>query len=210
MQNGIIDLGDVQPIAKGKQQLVFQHPNDENRLIKVRQHSKKSHRFRRPASRRLRSFRLWHLELTEYLTAIAQQGHHFDRMPQNFGFMDTSLGPAIVVEKIAGQDGRLAPTLSSVLETLNDDQVMFDMLLRDAHSLFGDLFKLGLEWKDIGLQNVVVASRPEPHLVIIDGMGKSPLIPLPLLSKWVYARVHTQDERKLIAPMMRFAPQTGV
>lgn len=208
MQNDFIDLGKMQPIVEGKQQVVFQHPDHEHRIIKVRRHSRKSHQFRRPASRRLRSFRLWHLELTEYLTAIAQQGHHFDRMPRHFGFMDTSLGPAIVVEKITGQNGRIAPTLETVLETLDDDHATFDALLRDAHALFDDIFRLGLEWKDIGQRNLVVASRPEPHLVVIDGMGKSPLIPLPLLSKWIYARVHAQDKKRLISSMMRFAPHT--
>ena len=206
MPNDILNLSDATPLSQGAQQIVYQHPDDPDQLLKVRRKTKKSYRLRRPASRRFRALRLWHLEISEYFAALATLGRHFDRMPRIGGFCDTSLGPAIIVQKIKGNDGQIAPTLAQLLKSPGIDQHLFDILYADAQAMFDEIHAAGVEWKDVGLQNVVVEGGATPHLVIIDGMGKSPLIPLALMNERIYDYNHAKDRQRFLDQMMACAP----
>lgn len=209
MPDKIINLDGQEPVGAGAQQTVYQHPTAPDQLIKVARPTKKRYEGRRPASRRYRQMRIWHLEVSEYLTAMARLGHHFDRMPRMYGFCDTSLGPGYVVERIKTPSGALAPELKTVLTALNGDQARYDALFADANQLFDDLLAAGVEWKDIGLQNALVTGDAGPKLVIVDGIGNTAFIPLTQLSRRIFKMRNQRDRQVFLETMRPFDPSNS-
>ncbi len=206
MPDKTINLDGQDPIGAGAQQTVYQHPTAPDQLIKVARPSKKRYEGRRPASRRYRQMRIWHLEMSEYLAAMVRLGHHFDRMPRMYGFCDTSLGPGYVVERITTSSGTLAPELKTVLTALDGDQPRYDALFADANQLFDDLLTAGVEWKDIGLQNALVTGDDVPKLVIIDGIGNTAFLPLTQLSHRAFKMRNQRDRQMFLEKMRPFDP----
>lgn len=177
--------------------MIFPHPTDPDRLIKVANSIKKTRYFKRYAILRYRRLRGWHRELSEYLVMLARNGSHCDRLPRYFGFCDTTLGPGLVVEKITNSDGALAPTLPVFIEQSQTPEVL-KLLKDDLLELFDTLERQRIDFQDNHAFNIVVTGSDKPRLIIVDGIGGSLFIPITHFSDWAFRRKTDQGRRTLL------------
>jgi hypothetical protein len=175
-----IDLEDKQPLVSGAYRDIYQHPHDENLLIKVVK-PLAVERYAQRASiytswRGNWRYRNQSREIEEYL-ALRRRGQHTLPFIQHLvGVVDTDFGFGMVVRKVRGRDGELAPTIMELVErgglTPEIRGRMADLLAEVVrnHIVFGD----------ISGKNIVQADDEEHgnRLVIIDGLSDRLLLPV--------------------------------
>ncbi|SNY55714.1 PhoP regulatory network protein YrbL [Pseudooceanicola antarcticus] len=206
---GPVTLAGQEPLRSGEESLVYQHPRFQDLLLKLpRQDGRAALRmqrpgFKRPLLRRFRHLVSWHLEYSEYLSAVAREGTLPGFVPLHLGICPTDLGPALLVEKICAPGGELAPTLRDLANTGRLDASIPELL----EDFLENLAASGIVTRDIWPDNLVLAEAPR-RLMLIEGMGcRSALrachIQLPLtqnrqirqcaaLRRWVAERVEPQ------------------
>lgn len=198
MTDYFIDLTGVQPLAEGKEQWVYPHPDHADRVVKVLKPLPKPLRFRRPQVKRFKLQRVWYREMSEYIAATGHAGGHVDRLARQFGFRDTSAGFGMVMERINGPDGNLAPTLDDALKAHRKDPDYLRLLRQDMVDLFDTLGKARVDWHDHTVRNLVVAGTDKPHLVVIDGLGTSVLFAFTQFSDFAFRYAHNKHRAKLL------------
>lgn len=203
----IIALRALQPLARGHKRLVYQHPLDDDLLIKVMSHA---------AGRRWGAGARWYKlerrpgiylgfyrEVGEYLCVRATLPGPPPFIQRIVGFVETDLGLGLVVEKLRDQEGRLAPQLRSlVLRGGFSEEVA-----RELDRLTEALLAHDVVLAKLNVRNVLRAwDASGSRLVIIDGFGSKLAIPIDRLSKRVNrmrtlrkARTLRADIDKLLA-----------
>lgn len=176
------------PQAEGARRLVFAHPSDPNRLIKVvKPSARPSWRVR--LSSRYGRHKSHGIELAEYLVLRSRIDNDPPVVAPFHGLVETDLGLGLEVERMADREGRLAPNLRDLVVErgpaphLVDEMDAMIQLLARHHILVSDLKPL----------NVVVAWWKNRHrLVIIDGLGEKNTLSLRPFSRavnrWSLAR----------------------
>lgn len=180
-----IELSAAQPIASGAHRDVYQHPRDDDFLIKVIKRSAIERNARRAKWYKAR-YGLGHYEnsfreIEQYLLLRRRGQHNLPFIQQFTGIVDTDIGFGAVVRKVRGSDGGLAPTLAGVVRSRGVSEELTTMIddLREAvvreHIVFGD----------ISAHNIVEAGGGERkrHLVIIDGLSDRLWLPVNSLSR---------------------------
>jgi hypothetical protein len=115
-----IDLQDKQPLVSGAYRDVYQHPHDDDLLVKVVKPLAVERYARRApiygAWRGNWQYRNQSREIEEYL-ALRRKNQHTLPFIQHFvGVVDTDFGFGMVVRKVRGRDGQLAPTVMGLVE----------------------------------------------------------------------------------------------
>jgi hypothetical protein len=190
-----IDLAGTRPLVSGAYRDVYQHPLDERLLVKVvrpnvvRQYAERTPWYN--AWRRKGHYRGLFREVEEYL-ALRRRGQHVLPFIQHFvGITDTDLGFGMVVRKVRGRDGKLAPTVTALVERNGLTRQMrasIAQLLADVtqhHVVFGDISG-----------NNIVHADDEAHgerLVIIDGLSDRLWLPV---NSWSSAVNRVYCERR--------------
>ncbi|MFY2826336.1 YrbL family protein [Ruegeria sp. MALMAid1280] len=183
----MIDLSGLTPLRESRNYKIFQHPEFEGELLKVRiDEPERKHVLPRYSEWRYGNLRQWNREANEYLAALNRGCPEIERLARFGGYAPTSEGPAIVVEKLTGPDGGLAPTLQSELVTFNNDQSARQRLHQEFMELLDDLEQGQIIVGDMGFENIVRAHERGGKLVIIDGLGERVMFPLALFSKWAF------------------------
>ncbi len=105
-------------LREGSEKLIFQHPDNPAHLIKVMMpevlRNRDEKNAYRPAKRRFGAYLSWQREIDE-VNAITMRLNKVPVFLQTYhGLCDTSLGLGMVVSKVAGKNGGLAPTLTDV------------------------------------------------------------------------------------------------
>ncbi|SDX27657.1 PhoP regulatory network protein YrbL [Ruegeria halocynthiae] len=181
-----IDLSDGQPIANGTVRSVYDFPGQPDLLIKVftRSGDRVSHRFGKRLAWKLfpeAQYRSTLKELECELRVSLKLGTNIEHSPLSrmLGVVQTSRGAGVVVERIAGLDGGLAPKLYEVCRNGLDDPAL------DALNVFvGQMFDLHIVARDVKSSNIVYGTRGAgPACFLIDGYGERNLIPLRSLSR---------------------------
>jgi hypothetical protein len=179
-----IHLADVAPLAAGGHRLVFQHPRRADALIKVlrpdpQRAANAGTRWRVAPCRLSRASLSIAKEVSEYLAASSlfrDQGLPAF-LPRLFGFEETDLGLGLVVEKITGRNGTLAPSLCQLIT----EGGMTPGLRRQLDDLWRQLVESDLVFSDLNWNNIVVGQTSpaaEGRLVLVDGLGEKVLIPI--------------------------------
>lgn len=182
-----IDLSETQRIAKGTIRIVYEFPGQPDLLIKV------FHDFERRSSRKRIKRLAWKLfpslryrsilsELKCEFFASLKMGQGIDALPLSrmLGIVQTDKGFGIVVERIAGLDGGLAPPLGHFLR----NEAGRERVVEALNTLAKQLFELHIVARDINGSNIVYGTRGAgPACFLIDGYGERNLIPLRSLSK---------------------------
>ncbi len=190
----MIDLSDFSPLRTSRNYLIFQHPEIERALLKVRtDEPARNHTIPRYAEWRYGNLRQWNREANEYLAALSRGCPEIDRLARFMGYAATSSGPALVMEKLTGPDGDLAPTLHAERVAMADDQEGRKRLHADFMDLLDDLEKGQIIVGDMGFENIVRAQERGGKLTVIDGLGERVMFPLALFSKWAF---HKSIERR--------------
>jgi hypothetical protein len=177
-ENNEIELRPENLVARGEARIIYVHPGEPNRLVKVvdprgcdaRRAAKKN----RPAIVQFGQLASWQRELTEYCRMLNKLGRLPDFVAQYHGFVQTNLGVGLVVERIGSCDTQLAPSLLSVNPSQNNPHFW--------RNLIGDFFRRldesGGIAGDLNPRNIVYCDkRLSPCLVLVDGLGDRTVFP---------------------------------
>jgi len=185
----MLNLGDRTPLRKSRNYQIFQHPELKGALLKVRvDNPVRNHLIPRYGEWRYGNLRQWNREANEYLAALNRGCPEIERLAHFMGYASTSLGPAIVVEKLTGPDGGLAPTMRAEREALGKDQDGRRRLHEELMELLDDLERGQIIVGDMSSENIVRAEERGGKLVVIDGLGERVMFPLTLFSKWAFQK----------------------
>jgi hypothetical protein len=179
----MLQFRDIEPIASGQHRLVFQHPEAPDSLVKVmrpelvERNNREEPWYRRLA--RTGPYRGFVREFNEYL-ASRHASPNPSPLARVIGLVETDMGPGLVVEKVHGTDGGLAPNLDAWVRQhgLTDDvQAALDRLL-------AQLLEHNVIAADLHAWNLVCEENPngQLRLVMIDGFGEKNFIPLRSMS----------------------------
>lgn len=185
----MIELDSHTPLRKSQNYKIFQHPELEGALLKVRiDEPRRNHSIPRFAEWRYGNLRQWNREANEYLAALNRGCPEIERLARFMGYAPTSLGPGIVVEKMTGVDGDLAPSLHSEMLSAKSNPEEQLKLKADLLELLDDLERGRIIVGDMGTENIVRAQERGGRLVVIDGLGERVLFPLTVFSDWAFRR----------------------
>ncbi|MCA0926811.1 YrbL family protein [Ruegeria profundi] len=185
----MIDLSGLTPLRESRNYKIFQHPEIEGALLKVRvDESIRKHAVPRYAEWRYGNLRQWNREANEYLAALHRGCPEIERLARFMGYAPTSSGPALVVEKLTGPDGKLATTLHAEKLAVRKDKAATQRLRDEFLELMDDLERGQIVVGDMGFENIVRAQERGGKLVVIDGLGERVMFPLALFSKWAFQK----------------------
>lgn len=185
-----LELSNTRPLASGSYRDIFQHPHDENLLVKVVKRSRRKSRQPWYKSWRKNDNHLTLLrELKEYRSLDRKNLRHLPFIQKYFGDAETDIGPGMVVEKLRGRDGHLAPTVAHLVQHHGLTDVLRDRFfeLRDliiAHNIV---------FADVRASNIVLAHDGNgDRLVVIDGLGDGLWLPVSAMS----AKINRMNRRR--------------
>lgn len=184
----LVELKDADPLVSGAYRDIFQHPSEPDLLIKVIRPL-----FVTRDARRASWYKSWQGvgpyrvllgEVEEYFV-LHHRGQHELPFIQHFaGIIETDRGLGMLVRKVRGRDGGLAPTVADLVREKGLDA---DLIARIG-ALRGDLIRHHVVFGDISAGNIVeAADAAHGHrLVIIDGLGDRLWLPVNSLSLTFY------------------------
>jgi hypothetical protein len=193
------------PLDQGTRRIVYQHPDDPDALVKVVQHEnivlkRETGRFK-SWRRRLGLVRSsvhaeFRREMREITALRARLGAIPDCIADMHGIVATDLGPGVIVQKIRGRDGGLAPTLGALLRAEGLTESRREQLER----LGACITRAQAVLNNLSLHNIVVAFDPQrgERLVLIDCVGEKTLIPLQSMSRSLTRHANKKHLRRLM------------
>jgi hypothetical protein len=184
----LVELKNARPLVSGAYRNVYQHPSDPDLLIKVIM----PHVFERHAARAgwfdkwqgVGAYRSLLREIEKYLVLRGRGQHNLPFIQHFAGIVETDLGLGMVVGKVRGRDGGLAPTLTELVREKGLDA---DLIAR-INALRDDVVRHHVVFGDISANNIVEAADSEHahRLVIIDGLSDRLWLPVNSLSLTFY------------------------
>lgn len=158
-----VDLDQSLLIARGGVREVYQHPQHDDRCIKIVHNPK-----------RLRSVK----RETRYLLRYERQGKPFERLSRFHGWCKTTLGSGGVFDLIRDHDGRCAQTLLSHVGGQADPCLSAGEIVEQLTALYHHLLEHQIIVSDPALHNLVVhyPVPGRPRLVVVDGVGNTNFI----------------------------------
>lgn len=181
-------LHDELLLAQGSSRVIYRHPINNNWLIKVLkpEYIERKSGAKAPWYKKLRPlgcFVGFERELREQLRMYLHYGYHPGCLYFIVGMQPTNLGLGQVVEIVCGRDGRIAPTLRTLIKRGHYDSFAEQALDR----FFGWLLESPITISDLTLDNLVYGYDESKGdlFCLIDGAGDPNLIPLKsILSSW--------------------------
>ena len=203
-ENVMLNSNDLILLGSGTQKLVYQHPEDATKVIKVMSPSRAGEDggiVNQGALRRHYAhgiYRQFRRELLQYLqlckNSYAEKRFVFP-IETPHGFVATDQGLGLITEKIIGPSGE-AEVLFDLCESgrfgAKHAQALaqfFDACC-DLHIVFGEVNKAGILYTE--------SRTGHPEFVLVDGIGEKLLIPLRRLSKTISSRYVRKVEQKIL------------
>lgn len=161
----VIDLDEARLVGRGCRRLVYEHPGDPTRCIKVQTAEAMAQLHRQKAVERE----------VAYLKLYARQGRSLEQVSRYHGTVATSAGEGHVFDLIRNHDGTIAPTLSTYLEESGGQLAELES---ELDKLLDYLRREAIIVADLHAGNVVRREGgPGRHdLVVIDGIGNTEFI----------------------------------
>jgi hypothetical protein len=183
-----IELKASRPLISGAYRDVFQHPHHADLLIKVIKPLFIERNARRMNWYDVR-FEPGHYkgllrEIEKYLLLYSRGQQNLPFIQRFVGIVETDLGLGMVVSRVAGHGGALAPTLSEVVQARGLDA---DLRAR-IQDLQEDLIRHHVVFGDISANNIVEApgATHAHRLVVIDGLNDRLWLPVNAMSRTFY------------------------
>lgn len=184
----LVELKAARPLVSGAYRNVYQHPSDPGLLIKVimphvfEQHADRANWYDR--WRGVGAYKSLLREIEKYVVLRGRGQHDLPFIQHFAGIVETDLGLGMVVGKVRGRDGGLAPTLTEIVRANGLDA---DLVARIA-ALRDDVIRHHVVFGDISANNIVeAADAAHGHrLVIIDGLSDRLWLPVNSLSLTFY------------------------
>ncbi|WP_299148272.1 YrbL family protein [uncultured Tateyamaria sp.] len=203
----IIDLDQAELIAQGENRLVYQHPGQDNVLIKLPKSTSKDLRklktrwINRPALIRFGSLRTMQREQDEYVALLWRNGALPSFLPRLMGYCETSRGPGALVEKIVDVDGALAPTVKAFCQGGHATTAFADKLA----AFFDDMADQGCIASGIHWGNIVVIDGGA-RFYLVDGLGEIVLIKTQWLSERLRRRNLEKQKQAMLVQVRKRLP----
>ena len=144
-------------LGDGGERLVFIHPDDNNKVIKVLQPGIKIHNCQNE------------LEF-KYYDFLTKKNRDFSNITKCFGYIDTNLGKGLVFERVLDFDGQDSKFLRNCLNDNIFSEAQEKEILEDLKTY---LFKNEILFIDCSSHNVFCKKISEDKytLIIYDGLG---------------------------------------
>ena len=153
----MIELDKEFLLAEGGERLVYIHPNDNNKVIKILKKGLNKHNFQNK------------LEF-KYYNFLTKKNRDFSNITKCFGYVDTNFGKGLVYERVIDFDGEDSKFLRNCLQenifTKDQEKRLLDDLkkyLEDNEILFIDCSSHNVFCKKV--------SSDKYTLIIYDGLG---------------------------------------
>ena len=188
-----LKINDLKQIGKGCSKIVFQHPHDQNKVIKImnpervskfggfNNHSKFKQRFAQGIYRHFRRELIQYLQLCK----LHYKANSFVFPVETpYGFVETNQGIGLVVEKIVSPNQQGVTLYELCEQHLFEEKheialkYFFDACC-DLHIVFGEVNIAGIMYTE--------QRNNKPEFVLVDGMGEKLFIPLRAMSKKINA-----------------------
>jgi hypothetical protein len=190
------------PLAVGRTQVVYQHYQDPNLLIKVRRLDKLQRVYDRKIGgligykRRHGLYTTWMRELEHYFSVCLRLGYRPQFLQEYHGIVQTDLGLGMVVSRVTDRSGGLAPTLQDVVLSTGltaELRAKVDDLLRQVN-------ELRISTNDISIANIVYGwnETAGDHLVLIEGIGVNTIIPIAKYSNYLNVRSNNRHFARVV------------
>jgi len=178
----MLNLNELTPFAQGSNRYCFIHPENPNICLKVIRPENIELRFNRQSvlkkclgKKRLNDNRqeiaAYHQSALKSLIAAGEIQLAWRHLPELFGSVVTSMGPANASELIRSADGTIAPTLEDLLKKDG-----YTPLLKAAVGRFILWLKThGILTRNLLPHNLVLSDRSgTAELFLVDGLGAPP------------------------------------
>lgn len=212
----IVILKGKKPLERGDLNLVYEHPHFRGSLIKIYDPDRisdsgcimlKRQPKRLKFRRRIGAFSSRHRELREVLSLHARLGREINwPIARIFGLVETDIGLGIVVEKITGPDGKLAPTVRHLIRTGE----FSPLHRRKLVELFDELERFHVCMHDVHLDNIVLSADAENvRFVAVDGLGTRAAFPIKDWFKWANAISVRKHKARMLSAVDRLLAETN-
>ncbi len=166
----VIQLSTQEPAAKGGEKIIYFHPEDPTKLIKVMSPAYRTVLENRHPfliqRRRIPYYKFFLDLITEHIAsreADAENRHFIENIT---GLVDTDLGLGLITTAIRNAEGGLAPTMGTLLK-----HHTFDERHWQATTVLADwIANSPLILRDLWIENIVW-HEADQHFVLIDGIG---------------------------------------
>lgn len=208
----VIELSPGDKVDEGGERVVFVHPDDPTRLIKVIKPRYKEEFYRWtfghlsqryiPSARWRPTVKQYH----EYQRLMLNRQYDVDfQLPiaHLYGFVKTTLGLGCITERVTAPDGSNGPTLAK----LADRGLITQDRLDEVNAFIKTLYDISICVGDVGPKNFVYGNRhigpksavSAPSWVLVDGFGDKFAITIRTYSRTVRS-LGIDDEFKRRAP----------
>jgi len=213
----VLILEGMEPLGRGYLNLVYEHPRFPGSLIKIYDpnrisdsgyivHKKQRRKFK--FRRRIGAYSVLHRELREVLSLHARLRGREVNWPvaRIFGFVETDTGLGILVEKMTGPDGKLAPTVRDLVR----NGQFSPLHRRKLIEFFDALERFHICVHDVHLKNIVLAADADGgRFVAVDGLGTRAAIPIKDRFRWANAINIRKHKARALAAIDKFLAETN-
>ncbi|MHA7878153.1 MAG: YrbL family protein [Saccharospirillum sp.] len=205
-----LTLAGREPLLLSKTRRVFEHPEDNNLLVKV-------HISRRaqPGDRGLKAWLANRQDHFLYTTGILRELQQFvesryrdygevvAHIAPIYGVIDTDLGLGLLMAAVRDGEGQLAPTVRRLFREKAMNSERCDKLNRLLSAIESTSLVIG----DLNQENIVLqdAGLPSERFVLIDGLGERTWIPTQRWFSFIGARQKRHFVAKVRAKLERLA-----
>ena len=191
MLNQIL-LDDSLIFATGGRRIIYQHPSEQNKLIKVDKPTDLQWIIKKKFIRRflpkwyLKKFSENYIDYKAYKFYNTLSSEIFDFIPKSYGIVNTNLGEGFCTEKIVNYDGSLTITVEKYLKLYGFD----DKLEKALYKLHEKMLKTNFIARELQTFNLVLRYTDKDNfdIYIIDGFGNPEKIKLSHIFKYIAKR----------------------
>ncbi len=182
-------IAELQFVAQGKDKMVYNHPEDSNKVIKVMKRSRATENGSRPPRSNIKNnrhqgiYREFRREMIQYLqlckNTYAKNQFVFP-VETVYGFQPTDQGLGLVVEKVLGPNGKLLTAYDLIVgeEFTNKHTIALKRF-------FDDCCKYQVVFSEVNLRGLMYTElrQNRPEFVMVDGMGEKVFVPWRSMSR---------------------------
>ncbi len=200
----IIKTEDLNLLGKGGQKLVYDHPKDDDKVIKIIMSKHATVTGGRATQNHIRSnrhqgvYRPFRREMIQYLQLCKthyQENRYTFPIETVYGFMGTDQGLALVTEKIVSPLG-----VPLAVGSMGTNGMIKEKKVRDAlDRFFDDCCDLHIVFGEVNIGGIMYTETRQgrPEFVLVDGIGEKLIIPFRAMSKTVNTRNIRKVEQKI-------------